>query len=87
MNKAFLTAITALTLGATSAAHAHDLEKIPVGKEKCYGVAKAGKNHCGAADGSHSCAGLAKTDNNPVDWILVAEGTCKDLGGKVNQKK
>ena len=32
------------------------------GKEKCYGIAKAGKNDCAAANGSHSCAGQAKAE-------------------------
>ena len=28
--------------------------------EKCYGVAKAGKNDCSSKNGSHSCAGPTK---------------------------
>jgi uncharacterized membrane protein len=50
-------------------------------QDKCYGVAKAGKNDC-AADGVHACAGMAKTDNHPAEWKYVAKGTCKALGGK-----
>ena len=49
-------------------------------KEKCYGVAKAGKNDC-AANG-HSCAGQAKADGhvdptaNPPDCArAVARST------------
>jgi uncharacterized membrane protein len=49
--------------------------------EKCYGIAKAGKNACGTA--THSCAGQAKTDNDPNEWILVAKGTCKEKGGQL----
>jgi uncharacterized membrane protein len=51
-------------------------------KDKCYGIAKAGKNDCASADGSHSCAGQAKIDNAPSDWKYVAKGTCEQLGGK-----
>ncbi|GAA3727523.1 BufA1 family periplasmic bufferin-type metallophore [Sphingorhabdus rigui] len=51
-------------------------------KEKCFGVAKAGANDCASADGSHSCAGQAKADNNPYDWKYVAKGTCEKVGGK-----
>jgi uncharacterized membrane protein len=51
-------------------------------KEKCYGVAKAGTNDCGAADGSHSCSGQAKTDNAPAEWKFVAKGSCVKMGGK-----
>ena len=51
-------------------------------KEKCYGIAKAGKNDCASADGSHSCAGQAKADNAPTEWKYVAKGTCEKEGGK-----
>ena len=47
--------------------------------EKCYGVAKAGKNDCGTA--KHACAGMAKADNDPAEWKYVAKGTCKDMKG------
>jgi uncharacterized membrane protein len=50
-------------------------------KEKCYGIAKAGKNDCGTA--THACAGLAKKDNAPDEWKYVAKGTCEKLGGKL----
>lgn len=51
------------------------------GKEKCYGVAAAGQNDCGNLAGTHSCAGLAKQDNDPGEWKLVPKGTCVDMGG------
>ncbi len=51
-------------------------------KEKCYGIAKAGKNDCASADASHSCAGQAKADNAPTEWKYVAKGTCEKEGGK-----
>ena len=50
-------------------------------KEKCYGVAKAGKNDCASADGSHSCAGQAAKDNDPNEWKYVAKGECAKMGG------
>ena len=49
--------------------------------EKCYGVAKAGKNDCGNA--KHSCAGQSKADNDPAEWKSVAKGTCEKMGGKL----
>ncbi|MEK7884855.1 MULTISPECIES: DUF2282 domain-containing protein [Methyloversatilis] len=52
------------------------------GKEKCYGVAKKGANDCASANGSHSCAGQAKMDNDPNEWKFVAAGTCEKMGGK-----
>ena len=51
-------------------------------KEKCFGIAKAGQNDCAAANGSHSCAGQAKTDNGAAEWKYVAKGTCEKAGGK-----
>ncbi|TAJ25406.1 MAG: DUF2282 domain-containing protein [Reyranella sp.] len=50
--------------------------------EKCYGVAKAGKNDCQTA--KSSCAGTSKTDNQADAWISVPKGTCdKIVGGKL----
>lgn len=57
------------------------------GKEKCFGVAKAGKNDCANATGSHSCAGQASTDKAPEEWNYVAKGTCDKMGGKLAFKK
>ena len=51
------------------------------GKEKCFGIAKAGRNDCAALNGVHSCAGQSKTDNEPFDWKFVGKGTCAQLGG------
>lgn len=51
------------------------------GKEKCYGIAKAGQNDCGNLAGTHSCAGQSAVDNDPGEWKLVAKGTCVELGG------
>ncbi len=53
------------------------------GQEQCYGVAKAGENGCAAADGSHTCGGLAKVDNSGQEWKLVDAGTCLQMGGKL----
>ena len=65
-----------LSLGATTQAQAQD-----AGKEKCYGIAKAGQNDCANLTNSHSCAGQAKVDNDPGEWKYVAKGTCKSLRG------
>ena len=56
-------------------------------KEKCYGVAKAGQNDCASANGSHSCAGQAKKDNDPNEWKYVAKGSCEKIGGKLAAPK
>lgn len=47
--------------------------------EKCYGIAKAGKNDC-AANG-HGCMGQAEKDGDPREWIRVPKGTCEKIVG------
>ncbi|HAS6082955.1 TPA: DUF2282 domain-containing protein [Vibrio vulnificus] len=48
-------------------------------KEKCYGVAKAGKNDC--ATKTSSCAGTAKEDNQKDAFVVVLKGLCGKLAG------
>ncbi|AUH50036.1 hypothetical protein CXB49_03980 [Chromobacterium sp. ATCC 53434] len=64
-----------IAIGALASAPAAAAEK-----EKCFGIAQAGKNDC--ASGSHACAGQAKVDKDPADWKYVAKGSCEKLGGK-----
>ena len=47
--------------------------------EKCYGVAKAGKNDCQTANSS--CAGTSKTDGQKDAWVLLPKGSCEKLTG------
>jgi uncharacterized membrane protein len=71
--------VTALSIGATSIASAQ-------ATEKCYGVAKAGKNDCQTA--TSSCAGTSKKDQQADAWISVPAGTCSKLvGGSLTAKK
>ena len=63
--------IAALSLAAVATAQAAD--------EKCYGVAKAGKNDCQTA--THSCAGTATKDGQGDSWIYVPAGTCEKING------
>ena len=47
--------------------------------EKCYGVAKAGKNDCKTA--TNSCAGQSKADRDPGAFIAVPAGSCAKIAG------
>jgi len=47
--------------------------------EKCYGIAKAGKNDC--ATSTSSCAGTSRRDSSPDAWIYVPAGTCEKIAG------
>ena len=54
--------------------------------EKCYGVAKAGKNDCQTANSS--CAGTSKRDNLDDAWLYIRAGSCEWLvGGRKDPKK
>lgn len=48
--------------------------------EKCYGIAKAGKNDC-ASTGNNSCGGTSKRDGDKKAWIFVPEGYCERIVG------
>jgi uncharacterized membrane protein len=53
--------------------------------EKCYGVAKAGKNDCAGA--GHACAGQAKSDASAKEFVKLPKGTCERLvGGSTTAK-
>jgi len=71
----FLSLVGAMTLGLTVSAHAAD--KASDGKEKCYGVAAAGKNDC-KGGGNMTCAGNAKAGQG---FVLVPTGTCAKING------
>jgi uncharacterized membrane protein len=73
-----LATVLAMAVPTQAAAQDGTAEK---GKEKCFGVAKAGQNDCANLSGSHSCAGMAKADGDAGEWKYVAKGTCKDLKG------
>jgi uncharacterized membrane protein len=62
-----------LAFGATTPVLAAD----DASTEKCYGVAKAGKNDC--AGRGHACAGQSKQDADGGEWIKLPKGTCEKL--------
>ncbi|MEZ5690648.1 MAG: DUF2282 domain-containing protein [Rickettsiales bacterium] len=86
MNKTLLTAAMAGVIATGFMAQAN-AENAKPKKEKCYGIAKAGKNDCASANGSHSCAGQAKADNDKNEWKYVEAGSCEKEGGSVTAPK
>lgn len=66
--------LASLAAGATTAAHAQASKPM----EKCYGVAKAGKNDCKAGAGT-TCAGTSKINYQKDAWKLVPAGTCAKI--------
>ncbi len=55
------------------------------GFEKCAGIVKTAMNDCGTS--KHSCAGQAKMDNDPEEWIYVPKGTCGKIAGSTLKQK
>lgn len=49
--------------------------------EKCFGIAKAGKNDCSSNKSAHACAGQATKNNDPMDFVAVPKGTCEKIAG------
>jgi uncharacterized membrane protein len=66
--------------------NAHEM-KAPEGKEKCYGIVKAGKNDCGSKIGAHGCAGFAKKDASPFEFILLPKGICERIAASSLEEK
>ena len=67
-----------LALGLAGNAFAADKS---MDMEKCFGIAKAGKNDCGSNKSAHSCAGQGTTNNDPQDFVAVPKGTCEKISG------
>lgn len=68
---ALVGAVAAVVAAQGTVAHA-------ASKEKCYGVAMAGKNDCAAGPGT-TCAGTSSVDYQGNAWALVEAGTCDSI--------
>jgi uncharacterized membrane protein len=66
--------VTALSAGSVLVA----TDAVAADKEKCFGVALAGKNDCAAGAGT-SCAGTSKVDYQGNSWKYVEKGTCVSM--------
>jgi uncharacterized membrane protein len=56
----------------------------PAGSEKCFGIAKAGKNDC--AGSAHSCAGQATKDMDKSTYVYLPAGLCGKIAGGTTTK-
>lgn len=74
---AALGSVLALGLAGGSASAAEKKMEM----EKCFGVAKAGKNDCASNKSVHACAGQAIKDGDAMDFVAVPKGTCNKLAG------
>nr|WP_306268285.1 DUF2282 domain-containing protein [Pararhizobium sp. IMCC3301] len=68
---AMATALSSVTISSNAEAASDS-------KEKCFGIALAGKNDCAAGPGT-TCAGTSKVDYQGNSWKLVPAGTCETM--------
>ena len=88
MNKHFiLVSALVATVAAPALVSAQKPSPAPTFKaEKCYGIAKAGKNDC-ASTGNNSCGGTSKANADSRAWIYVPAGYCERIVGGSLQPK
>jgi uncharacterized membrane protein len=75
----------ALSMALQATAQGGPAPKPTFESEKCYGVAKAGKNDCQTANSS--CAGTSKRNSQGDAWIYMPKGACEKLVGSSLQPK
>jgi len=76
----------ALSLPLSTDAQSGPAPKPKFEAEKCYGIAKAGKNDCQTANSS--CAGTSKRDGQGDAWIYMPAGACdRVVGGSLQPKR
>ncbi len=73
-----------LLIAASARAQVHP-EKPTYKYEKCYGIAKAGKNDCFTA--KNQCGGTAEVDRQGDAWIYLPVGVCEKIVGASLQPK
>ena len=74
-SKLIVATAVAAALALPVAAFSEPAPKPKFEAEKCYGVAKAGRNDCETR--MSSCAGTSRRDAQKDAWIYVPAGTCE----------
>jgi uncharacterized membrane protein len=75
VNSALAAVVAAGMLGALDQAVASPKQE----GEKCYGIAKEGKNDCKTL--SSACAGQSTSDNQKDAYVYLPKGTCERIVG------
>lgn len=78
LGSAIAAAISLAGLAVTSSSSAAAAQD--AAPEKCYGIAKAGKNDCAAGPGT-SCAGTSTRDGQQNAWLYTIAGSCEKIVG------
>ena len=83
--KMITVAVLALTAGGMVASENSVAADKKAAMEKCFGVAKAGRNDCATSTGS--CAGTSTQDRQKDAYIAIPKGTCSKIaGGTLDEK-
>ena len=78
--------VAAFSLPAVAGAQSGPAPTPKFEHEKCFGIAKAGKNDCQTANSS--CAGTSRRDRQADAWIYVPKGTCdRVVDGSLQARK
>ena len=72
-------AVLALAIGGLIASGSSIAADDKQEMEKCYGVAKAGKNDCQTA--TSACAGTSNQDRQKDAYIALPKGSCGKISG------
>ncbi len=77
---------TALSMSLISVAQSGPAPAPKFEAEKCYGIAKAGKNDC--KTNTSSCAGTSKRDGQADACIYIPKGSCdRVVGGSLQPSR
>ena len=77
--------LAALAMPMASHGQAGPAPKPKFEAEKCYGIAKAGRNDCQTTNSS--CAGTSRRDGQKDAWIYVPAGSCDKVVGGSTQPR
>ena len=76
VGRAAIASLISMLVAGTASAQVHP-EKPTWRYEKCYAIAKAGKNDCFTS--KTACGGTVKQDRVGDAWIYVPAGTCEKI--------
>jgi len=80
--KVLRTAITSvLAMGVVAVSGAPAMASGKPAMEKCFGIAKAGKNDCASKTAGHACAGQSSKSGDKSSFLIVPKGTCNKIVG------
>ena len=80
--------LSAFALSGCDTGKKADGDAASMDMERCYGIAKAGKNDCKASEAGTSCQGTSTVDSDPNAWLYLPKGKCESIvGGKLTAEK